>query len=203
MEGCPLTLKFLDTLHNHFHDDVFWQSKMPRVHHLHERAECAGSSRIRLHQRAFLAVEIMATRGIPSSYHIGFPGIASLRWNKSAAGIALLLTTLRIERDELIAGQVEFLMDSSELNKGPEQLLNAKAKRQIQFLTELEDAAMVLRRSLRKNFISQALSVVGLRLADSTFLLGQDAQLDIAQELLDQTENVERRAWDPKIQSEM
>lgn len=199
LDGCPITISYLNEVNRGSNSTGSLERLVVEFETLWERAQSAGNSRVRLHQRAFLCVEIMATRGVSSAYNLGIPVVASLRWPKSAAGIAKLLKVLREQRTDLVAGQAEFIMDNTELNRGAEQLVNDKARRQIDYLTWLEDSAMLLRRSLRKGFIHSSLGSIGPKLCNMTKLLGIDAQLSIAEELLEQSEFKERRAWEKRI----
>lgn len=195
-KSCPLTSNYITALEEVTQRDTWLgDSHFERIQALRERAEYDGRGRVQLQLRAFLALEIMATRGLVDIPLASIVQISKLRWPRSAAGITQLLRKLRAERDELTADTAEY-----ELTHQPSvtdaQLRNDRRVRLIMKYNRVEAAAVLLRRSLRDTDVWESLGVIGTWLADATEHLGFEVRLNITNELLNQDEEASRRAWE-------
>lgn len=200
--GCPITLAYLNELieerqHLGIANAVEW-----RLLSLKDMAVVAGNSRQDLLMRSFLALEMMATRGLKADPVLGRDRLTAMRWPRSANGLALLLYSIRREATELCAEFAERRLLEQELVTTANDLRVTKQEWRLEGLRQFEAAAMLVRRSLKDTEVWKSLGNVGVRLhAVLNRSCGFDARVDIAHELLEQTSEVVRRAWEPRIQS--
>jgi hypothetical protein len=194
---CPLTLKYVQALKLVPVSDT-WLGEMhgTRLATLTERAQRAGHSRRLLQLRSFLALEIMATRGLVDIPLASIVKVSKLRWSRSAAGIALLLTTLRTERDELVTLCAEHLFVGSGPVDAIHSMVHDRRTKLIKKYELVESAACLLRRSLRDTEVWTKLGILGENLAEAIEHMSFDARMNIVDELLEQNEESGRRAWE-------
>jgi len=171
-----------------------------RLHALKDRADIGGRGRRLTQLRGFLALEIMCTRGLVDIPLASIVQISKLRWDRSATGIAKLLKTLRAERNDLIAQCAEFSFEGT-VAMDPRVMTNDRRLQLIAKYNQVEEAAMLLRRSLRDTAVWKELGVLGTHLADTVEPLGFAVRMNIVDELLEQNEEIGRRAWEPMTSS--
>lgn len=197
--GCPIAGTYLLCLTTQVSESIVYDSKRAMLQLLSDRARADKNEAKQIKLRAFLALEIMATRGVASLSPLDAGTITRLRWDRSAKGIAKLLREVRIEKGEGLAANAEFALLGG--SRDAEQLATERRKKYVAIIETLEATAMLVRRSLRFTTVWMSLGIVGNRLWESTKLLGVDAKIGIAEELLELTEDADRRAWEPRIQS--
>ena len=167
-----------------------------RLQTLRIRASVGGYSKKTLQLRAFLALEIMTTRGLVDVPLASIVKVSKLRWPRSAVGLTKVLSVLRAERAELMVACAEFKLEGV-LNMDPRTMTNDRRLQLIQKYELVEEAAVLLRRSLRNTTFWEKLGAVGSLLAEAVEHLGFQVQMNIVDELLAQNDEEGRRAWDP------
>lgn len=197
--GCPIASSYITLLCATVGESIVHDRHRSHLHELTERAEVDAYGRTQVLLRAFLALEIMATRGIASLSPVDAGSVSRLRWDRSASGIAFLLKVVRAEKEEAIASNSEAVM--LDMGRNADQISIHKQRKYADALEHVEDAAVLLRQSLKNTSTWKTLGVMGKHLWTSVTLLGVVARVGIAEELLELTAEADRRAWEPRIQS--
>ncbi len=194
--ACPLTVRYVQQLMLVPVSET-WLGDMhsTRLHELKARASYGGHSKRILQLRAFLALEIMATRGLVDVPLASIVQISRLRWARSRSGITELLCALRKERDDLTVAIAEHLLQDIS-NIDPRAMMNDRRRQLIKKYEHVEWAALLLRRSLLSTDVWQSLGILGEHLSESTEHLGFEARMNIVDELLEQNGETVRRAWE-------
>jgi len=196
LRWCPLTAKYVQALRLVPTKDTWLGDNYDvRMHVLAERAANSDCNRTLLQLRAFLALEIMVTRGLLDAPLASIVRVSSFRWPRSAAGLTQLLRVLREERSELIALSAEYMLENTAA-VGIEALQQTRRERLIIKYERAEEAAMLLRRSLRATTTWSKLGIIGGLLAEAIEHLGFEVRMNIVDELLGQNEEIGRRAWE-------
>jgi hypothetical protein len=194
--ACPLTGRYVQQLMLVPVSET-WLGDMhsTRLHELKTRASYGGYSKRILQLRAFLALEIMVTRGLVDAPLASIAKVSRLRWQRSHAGITQLLCKLREERDELTADTAEHLLQGV-ANMDPRTLMNERRQRLIKKYEHAEEAAILLRRSLLNTDVWQRLGILGENLAEAVEHINFEVRMNIVDELLEQNGETVRRAWE-------
>lgn len=194
---CPITVKYVRELSLvPTRDTWLGDAHSMRLQVLKDRAAIGGFSKNTMRLRAFLAVEIMATRGLVDIPLASIVQVSRLRWPRSAVGLNQLLRVLRKERNELTVDSAEHLLTGS-IAMDTKTMTNDRRERLITKYTRVEEAALILRRSLRDTRFWERLGEVGSLLAEAIEHLGFEVRMNIVDELLSQNGEIGRRAWDP------
>lgn len=200
--GCPVTLAYLHELKVERQSLGCANAVEWKLLALNDMAEVAGCYRTEVLLRSFLALEVMATRGLKGDPVLGKDTLTAMRWTRSARGLTTLLHGIRVEIDELRADFTERIILDKSSAASAEDLLYTKKEWRLEGLLHFEAAAVLTRRALKATDVWRDLSRIGTYLA---YVLsrscGFEARLDVAHELLEQTSEKVRRAWEPRILS--
>lgn len=204
--GCRLTLNYLVQLLSLVNDEApLHDSYQSRLAEIGERIDAQPKPSIdQTRMRGFLAVEIMLTRTnpVPPVLSMQPERLKALRWPRSSAGLTYVLKRVRAELDDMTVVNVEEDLGDNRLSAGTWNMLRTARDKRIKSLSLMEKSIEFLRLSLRKRHEDDNLGHIGGRLFDSLESgMGIEAKVQIAEELLEQTEGNIRRAWEPRIQS--
>lgn len=197
--GCLITMRYVQALRLiPAKDSWLGDSYDVRLHVLKERAANGGCSKTIVQLRAFLALEIMTTRGLVDTPLASIVRVSTLRWPRSAVGLTQLLRRLRKEREELTVLCAEHLLQGfSPID--PTTMTNDRRTQLINKYERVEEAALLLRRALRATTFWTKLGAIGELLAEAIEHLGFEVRMNIVDELLAQNEEVGRRAWEQSM----
>lgn len=193
--ACPLTQRYVQQLMLVPVSET-WLGDMhsTRLHELKTRASYGGHSKRILQLRAFLALEIMVTRGLVDAPLSSIAKISKLRWARSHSGLTQLLCSLREEQQELSVACAEFLLEARP--NGVLEMMHSRRQKLIKKYEHAEWAALLLRRSLLDTNVWQSLGILGEHLSETTEHMGFHARMEIVDELLEQNGETVRRAWE-------
>jgi hypothetical protein len=194
--GCPITMRYVQALSLVPTKDTWLGDAYDvRMHVLKERAANGGCTKTVVQLRAFLALEVMTTRGLVDAPLASIVRVSTLRWARSAVGITQLLKRLRKERAELTVQCAEFLLQGfSPID--PATMTNDRRTHLIAKYERVEEAALLLRRALRATTFWLKIGQIGELLAETIDHLGFEVRMNIVDELLSQNGEIGRRAWE-------
>lgn len=193
MPECFVTRSFLATfIAQHAHNALVVEAQLDQAKELLEIANYAGGGRRLTQLRAFLLVEAIITR--PRTV---LDPIASTTWKRSRFGLKHVLTLTQDARNEIIALDAEQVLGGTQRTHVTAALEQANREKKERLLELVEGCARFLSRTLRPNDLWQSMHNVG-RLGLMAFSLYNTPieAMNLAQELLEQTEESNRRAWE-------
>jgi hypothetical protein len=195
-QPCPVTLKYLAVVRSLYDfNSMILEQYLPQLEQLEELARVAGNSRKRQHQRAFLCVELMRYR-LPmhlATSDGGWAALTEAEWPRSREGLNTLLSRIDTDMTNLVGYDVEYTLVPP---KDSVQLLRANDQKAFKVFNLLHESAVMLRQSLGNEDISLSRIAKRLALAAQVVQLHVPDVLNMGQDLLEQTENFARRAWE-------
>lgn len=210
-EVCPVVGTYVKYIQGYLEDEiVFADVYLPQLNNYAEIiVRQAATSRICQHQRAFLCIEMML-HNISQVLSVDSKQDSQyVKWERSSSGLSHLLVAIRGDNSNLAGTAMEYVLSKGmnmlsidgpvikkRVGDGADQMYQENRHKLIEVYRLVEEAAVVLRRSLRNP--ETPLTRVGRRLGQAA----EVARIDTGRlffmldSLLDQREDHAPRAWE-------